>query len=49
MIDPDYEKYSKLDFESWGGGKLSLKCGEMSVSVDVDEIKKLLRSHAGAQ
>ena len=47
LIDPDYEKYSKLDFESWGGGKLSLKCGEMSVSVDVDEIKRLLRSHAG--
>ena len=48
LIDPDYEKYGELDFESWGGGKLSLKCGEMSVSVDVDEIKRLLKSHAGA-
>ena len=47
LIDPDYEKYRKLYFESWGGGKLSLKCGEMSVSVDVDKIKRLLRSHAG--
>lgn len=42
LIDPDYDQYEELDFESWDRGKLWLKCGKLSVSVDIDEIKNKL-------
>ncbi|MDE6674199.1 MAG: hypothetical protein K2K19_05215 [Acetatifactor sp.] len=46
LIDPDYDQYDELDFECWNEGKLWLKCEKISVSVEVDEIKELVRSHA---
>lgn len=46
LIDPDYDQYDELDFECWDAGKLWLKCEKMSVSVEIDEIKELVRSHA---
>lgn len=42
LIDPHYDKYDELDFESWDGEKLWLKCMKISVSIGSDEIKKLL-------
>ena len=47
LIDPDYDQYDELDFECWNIGKLWLKCEKMSVSVEVDEIKRLISDHAG--
>lgn len=45
LIDPDYDQYDELDFECWNEGKLWLKCEKMSVSVEVDEIKRLIQEH----
>lgn len=47
LIDPDYDQYDELDFECWNEGKLCLKCEKMSVSVEIDEIKRLMKDHAG--
>lgn len=45
IIDPGHEQYEELDFECWDRGKLWLKCGKMSVSVEIDDIKsKMLNS-----
>lgn len=47
LIDPDYDQYDELDFECWNEGKLWLKCEKMSVSVEIDEIKRLIKDHTG--
>lgn len=39
LIDPDYDQYEELDFESWNRGKLWLKCEGVSTSLDIDIIK----------
>ncbi len=40
IIDPGHDQYEELDFECWDRGKLWLKCGKMSVSVEINNIKK---------